>query len=228
MENIKKFDRIGSDEHLDILEKAIEKAIEILDKKKESIDSYGLSISEATASKAHEIPQSVKALIVPRMRKVKLRSLHEFNTEREYEKLEDTFPAALGGGALAALYRPKPKLLSVTHEITQNYSWPKSYSQISIESDGYLPNCIVFIYIVPLMTSISLFTGFIVDYGEGANIEEQDRVIDGPVILRAEEPDLNEAISRELSEIIERFNESFYSIVSERVEYLEWENHQLE
>ncbi|MBU4444427.1 caspase family protein [bacterium] len=212
--------RIGDDSHHKILLDSIITASSIFSELIEKVNTYGLEIKNPNQMKADDMPQAVKALIVPQIRNSKLRTIHKIDTEREYEKQDPLYSNLMSS---IAFFAPKPKLISVTHKIEQSFSWPDSYTQINFVTDGYIPDCILFLYISPLLTSVGIFTGYIIDYGDGSIKEEQLSKLFGPYVTLLEKNSLNECIKDNLDLLIKDFNASYYNVVKKRVGYLEWE-----
>lgn len=82
--------------------------------------------------------------------------------------------------------RPR-KLKSTRYVVTQDPDWPGSYFEVSSASDGYLPNSVVFIYIVPLLVTACVISGVYVGYNVGGNEAKLEFLKDRFLNLHLEE-----------------------------------------
>jgi len=227
---LKKFERIGNEQHKEALANYIAKAKESVVLRFNEKPLFGVVPEISDIVEADEIPNDIKPLITRVISSKDLRTLHDVEIIRHYEKKNNFNPVVPFSESLSKAFssigkllyqETEPKVISVTHKISQDILWPNSYFELEIESDGYIPNGKIFVYIVPLLVTACLISGIAVDYDDESALDMKKTTLD-PVFLKFDAQD-SELIENQINLLVDTFIRTYSEITLKRLEYLEWE-----
>lgn len=224
LEKVRKFDRIGNEEHIEKLEDYISRVYSIMESKLSNIKSFGSTPEIHSPIKADNIPSNIKSLIFKTINTKKLKTLHKFEVEREYE---EPSIAEKRIAKIDPFYKPEKKLIAIHHKISQDYYYPNSYLDVKLKSDGYVPFAQVFIYIVPLLISSCMISGFYLEYEDSDTTRDYKEYTLDPIFMNFEEEINIEQAKNNIDDLINLFNKKYKKFIRNRLEYLEWEIEQI-
>lgn len=173
---------------------------------KEKINTYNLNLIDTPPNIAEKIPYDITVALVKYFNSKKYDTFHKYKIEEKYEK--DNTPSFMK----SAFYTFEPKLLSANYAIEQEWGFPESYTDLTLQGDGYLPDAKVFVYVSPLQLTACIVSGI--------SINEKTKIFNTMFIKTSEEID-GQLINDFVSDLIEKFNIEYKSSVEKFVKYYE-------
>lgn len=207
--------KVGTDEHLARLTKYMEHIRDALQARVHEVESFGCEVELMPIQSVDQLPESFKEPIARFIEKEQLQPLHNI---RVTEKRSGGY-----NPLLAVLDFANRPTVSYEYIVEQGYSWPNSYIELRIQSDGYLPSALLYYYLIPLQVKAYL------DHGVATTSNPLSRQFK----LHSQRGyygflDLNDdralsLIDRHVENGIHELNEQYPKLVQERLSYLERE-----
>lgn len=196
------------EESKEIFNKYILKIHERLIANKEKIIKYNLSLIETTPIRTEAIPYNIKPAIVKLFKSKNHDTFFKYKIENEYSK--DTRPSYMKN----PFNEFEPKLLSINYVIEQDLRFPESYTELALETDGYLPQAKIFVHLSPLQLTVCIVSGI--------SIKGNTQLFNSIFIKASDE--INDGFINDfVTDLIGKFNIEYKNSVERVIKYYESE-----
>lgn len=219
LNNIKSYKKVDCEENIELLEQYINHIHERFISNKDKFQVYENEVKVFDVNTIDDVPQYIKAAIINFINNNELKTSHKLEVNETYEEQQVNPFSEAFLGATASLFRSKErkKVKNITYELEEPYGFPKSNIYIFINSDGYLQDAYINMYLCPLQTKCILFATVVIGR-KSCKIDMLHKVY----LSMSKEEDLDN-INKFIENLIDSFNERYNKSVLQSLEYYEKE-----
>lgn len=218
LKNIKSHKKVDCEENMKSLEEYTNYIHKTFESSKDKFMVYGNEVKVKDINTIDNVPQYRKSAIINFINNNDLKTLHHLEVEKTYEEQYiDPLREAFLGVTKNLINSREKKVKNITYKLDEPYGFPKSNINILINSDGYLKDGYINIYLCPLQTRCILFALVTIEK-KSCQIDILDKIY----LSMSKEDDL-EGIDKFIENLIKSFNERYNKSVIQSIEYYEKE-----
>jgi hypothetical protein len=150
---LRKFPRVGSEDHREKLKSYINKVKTRIDALKAGVDSFGCEKSVDAPDNIYNLPAELRPRVVRFIHSKNFRPLHEVEVREVANERPLTISERIQGVIGPVVTK------STEYVLRQSFEWPLSYVSFTVKSDGHVPGALLFFYLIPMQLRASLISG---------------------------------------------------------------------